>query len=447
MSNVYIPKIMTELPGPISRRLIESDERFVSQSYTREFPSVLDRAEGSYVWDVDGNCFLDFHSGIGVCSTGNVHPKVVEAIKTQAERGIHFASADFYHSLAGKLAERLAQILPGDDNKRTFFTNSGTESVEAAIKVAKYSTGRHRFIAFINAFHGRSLGSLSLTCSKKTQRLHFHPMMDGVTHVFYPYCYRCPINLEYPKCDFACVDLIEDEYLTKVCPAEEVAAIFVEPIQGEGGYIVPPDGYFKRLKSLCDKYGILLIADEVQSGMGRTGKWFCIEHFDVEPDVMTLAKGIASGMPLGACIAKSEVMDWEPGSHASTFGGNPVSCAAALATIDIIESDLLANAREIGDYILARFRDFQRDSEIIGDVRGKGLMIGVEIVEDKESKKRAPELSKAIVREAFRNGLMLLTCGTNSLRILPPLSISKDAVDQGLAILFDAINTIEKERR
>ncbi len=446
MANIHAPAIVTELPGPNSRRLIESDEKFVSHSYTRMFPTVLDRGDGSYIWDVDGNCFVDFHSGIGVCSTGNVHPKVVDAIKDQAEKGVHFASADFYHGLIGKLAEKLAEIAPGDNNKRVFFGNSGTESVEAAIKVAKYSTGRHRFIAYINAFHGRTLGSLSLTCSKKEQRLHFHPMMDGVTHVFYPYCYRCPVNLEYPKCDFACIDLIEDEYLTKVCPAEEVAAVFVEPIQGEGGYIVPPDGYFKRLKEMCDKYGILLISDEVQSGMGRTGKWFAIEHYDVEPDVIAVAKGIASGMPLGACVAKSEVMDWGPGAHASTFGGNPVACAAALATIDVIEQELLVNAREIGDYILSQVREFQKESEIVGDVRGKGLMIGVEIVKNRETKERAPDLSKMIMREAFRNGLMLLTCGPNSLRILPPLSISKETVDQALPILLDAIRTVQKKR-
>lgn len=447
MSSVYGAKIVTELPGPKSRKLIENDETFVSQSYTRVFPTVLDRAEGSYIWDVDGNCFIDFHAGIGVCSTGNVHPKVLAAIKAQAEKGIHFASADFYHEMVGKLAEKLSDISPGNGNKRTFFTNSGTESVEAAIKLAKYATGRSRFLAYVGCFHGRTMGSLALTCSSKIQRTGFHPMMPGVTHVSYPYCYRCPINLQYPSCNLQCADMIEDIYLKQVCPGEEVAAFFVEPIQGEGGYVVPPDDYFSRIKQICEKYGILFVSDEVQAGMGRTGKWFCIEHYDVEPDVITSAKGIASGMPLGAAIASSELMSWEPGAHSSTFGGNPVSCAAALATLDIIENELLANAKKMGDYLMSRLRDFQKDSEIIGDVRGKGLMIGMEVVKDRETRERAPELANEIIMECFRHGLMMLTCGPNSLRVLPPLSISKDAVDQGLDILFEAVRTIEKEPR
>ncbi|MCK4655380.1 MAG: aminotransferase class III-fold pyridoxal phosphate-dependent enzyme, partial [candidate division Zixibacteria bacterium] len=267
------------------------------------------------------------------------------------------------------------------------------------------------------------------------------------THVFYPYCYRCPINLEYPSCNLQCVDMVEDIYLKQVCPGEEVAAFFVEPIQGEGGYVVPPDDYFGRIKEICEKYGILFVSDEIQAGMGRTGKWFCIEHYGVEPDVITSAKGIASGMPLGAAIASSELMSWEPGAHSSTFGGNPVSCAAALATLDIIENELLANAQKMGDYLMSRLRDFQKDSEIIGDVRGKGLMIGMEVVKDRETKERAPELANEIIMECFRHGLMMLTCGPNSLRVLPPLSISKEAIDQGLDILFESIRTIEKEPR
>lgn len=447
MSDVGAPKIVTELPGPRSRKLIENDEGYVSQSYTRAFPSVLDRAEGSYLWDVDGNCFIDFHAGIGVCSTGNVHPKVVAAIKAQAERGIHFSSADFYHELIGRLAVRLSDIASGNGRKRAFFTNSGTESIEAAIKLAKYSTGRSRFLAYLNCFHGRTIGSLSLTCTTKVQRAGFHPMMPGVTHVPYAYCYRCPINLKYPSCNLQCVSMIEDIYLKQVCPGEEVAAFFVEPIQGEGGYVVPPDDYFTRIKEICERYGILLISDEIQSGMGRTGRWFCIEHYSVEPDVIAIAKGIASGMPLGAMVASADLMSWEPGAHSSTFGGNPVSCAAALATLEIIEDGLIENAREIGDYLISHLREFQRDSEIVGDVRGKGLMIGVEIVKDRETKERAPEFAKEITMECFRHGLMLLRCGPNTLRIVPPLSISKETVDQGLDILFEAIRTIEKEPR
>lgn len=445
--SAHAPNIVTELPGPRSRKLIESDEVFVSQSYTRAFPSVLDRAEGSYIWDVDGNCFIDFHAGIGVCQTGNVHPKVVAAIKAQVEKGIHFSSADFYHELVGRLAEKLSEIVPGHGGKRSFFTNSGTESIEAAIKLAKYSSRRSRFLAYVNCFHGRTIGSLSLTCSSLVQRARFHPMMPGVTHVPYAYCYRCPINLEYPSCSLQCVDMVEEVYLNHVCPGEEVAAFFAEPIQGEGGYVVPPDDYFAKIKSLCEKYGILFISDEVQAGMGRTGKWFAIEHYGVEPDVTAIAKGIASGMPLGAVVASPDLMSWKQGAHSTTFGGNPVSCAAALATLDIIEEGLIENARRIGDYLVAQLRDFQKDSEIVGDVRGKGLMIGVEIVKDRATRERAPELAKEITMECFRHGLMMLTCGPNVLRILPPLSVSMETADQGLEILFQAITAIEKEPR
>jgi 4-aminobutyrate aminotransferase len=447
MTNSHSPKIITELPGPNSRRLIENDEKFVSQSYTRIFPTVLDKGDGCYVWDVDGNCFIDFHAGIGVTATGNVHPKVVDAIKAQAEKGIHFASADFYHEPVGELADKLSKISPGDKPKRTFFANSGAEAVEAAIKLTKYATGKSRFIAFIDAFHGRTIGAVSLTCSKKNQRVNFHPMMPGVTHVPYPYCYRCPINLKYPSCDLQCADMIEDIYLDRVAPAEEVAAFFAESIQGEGGYVVPPDDYFKKIREICDRHGILLVSDEIQSGMGRTGKWFCIEHYGVVPDVITVAKGIASGMPLGACIAPRDMMSWEPGAHSSTFGGNPISCAAAIVTLDIIESELLENARVQGEYILAKLNDLMQESEIVGDVRGKGLMIGVEIVKDRETKERGKKLAHDIIMECFRNGLMVLTCGPNSLRILPPLSISRGTIDQGLDILFESIRRVEKESR
>jgi 4-aminobutyrate aminotransferase len=447
MSGIYSPRIITELPGPNSRKLIENDDKYVSQSYTRIFPAVLDRADGSYIWDVDGNCFVDFHAGIGVCSTGNVHPEVRAAIERQVAKGIHFASADFYHEMVGELAGRLARIAPGDDLKRVFFSNSGTEAVEAAIKLAKYATGRSRFLAYVSCFHGRTIGSLSLTCSSRVQRARFHPMMPGVTHVPYPYCYRCPINLDYPSCNLQCADMVEEVCLKQVCPGEEVAAFFTEPIQGEGGYVVPPDNYFGKIKKICEKYEILFVSDEIQAGMGRTGRWFCIEHYGVEPDVITSAKGIASGMPLGATIAQSDLMNWEPGAHSSTFGGNPVSCAAALATLGIIESELLENAERMGEYLMSQARDFQKGSEIVGDVRGKGLMIGVEIVADRATRERAPKLANEIVMECFRHGLMILTCGPNTLRLIPPLSITKETIDQGLDILFEAIRTIEKEPR
>ena len=440
------PKIKTDLPGPKSKKLIAYDEKFVSQSYTRAYPVVIDHANGAYLWDVDGNCFIDFHSGIGVCSTGNCHPKVVEAVKKQAEKSLHIASADFYHEPVGKLAEKLSQIAPGKDAKRTFFSNSGTEAVEAAFKLARYNKRKPRTIAFIGAFHGRTMGSLSLTCSKLNQRRYFAPMVPEVTHVPYAYCYRCPFNLTYPKCDIACVKFIDEEILQKVAPADEVAAIFVEPIQGEGGYIVPPPEYLPRLKALAQKYGILFIADEVQSGMGKTGKMFAMNHWNVTADVVVVAKALASGLPLGACIASKELMSWEPGSHSTTFGGNPIACAAALVTIELLENGLMKNAAKMGDYIMKHLKRMMNQYETIGDVRGKGLMIGIEFVKNRKTKERAPELSNEIANECFRNGLMLLTCGKNAVRFIPPLIISQDTVDQALEIFEKAVKKVQAHK-
>jgi 4-aminobutyrate aminotransferase len=446
MNSSRCPQIKTKLPGPNSKKLIAKDERYVSHSYTRIYPVVIEKANGAYMWDVDGNCFIDFHSGIGVCSTGNCHPRVVAAIKKQAELSVHVASADFYHRPVGKLAEKLATLAPGKYPKRVFFTNSGTEAVEAAFKLARYDKRKPRNIAFIGAFHGRTMGSLSLTCSKMNQRRCFAPLVPEVTHVPYAYCYRCPFNLSYPKCDIACVNFIEEEILHKVAPADEVAAIFVEAIQGEGGYIVPPPEFLPRLKALAHKYGILLVADEVQSGMGKTGKMFAVEHWNVVPDIITVAKALASGLPLGACISSRELMSWEPGSHSTTFGGNIIACVSALATIELLENGLMKNAQKMGDYIMKHLKRMMHDYEIIGDIRGKGLMIGIEFVRDRHTKERAIEESNEIANECFRNGLMLLTCGKNSIRFIPPLIIGQDTVDQALEIFEKAVAKVQKHK-
>ena len=447
MVSYRCPRIKTRLPGPRSKTMIGRDEKFVSQSYTRAYPVVLSHALGAYLWDVDGNCFIDFHTGIGVCSTGNCHPQVVEAIRKQAEKAIHIPSADFYHEPVGKLAVNLSQIVPGDYPKRTFFSNSGAEAIETGFKLARYNQRRPRTIAFINGFHGRTMGALSLTCSKLNQRRYFAPLVPEVTHVPYAYCYRCPFNLTYPKCDVACVKFIEEEILQKVAPADEVAAMVVEPIQGEGGYIVPPPAYLGRLKALAEKYGILLIMDEIQSGMGKTGKMFAMEHWKVTADIVVVAKALASGMPLGACIASRKLMSWEPGSHSTTFGGNPIACAAALVTIELIQNGLMQNARRMGNYIMEHLKKMMKRYEIMGDVRGKGLMIGIEFVKSKRTKEPAPELCDRIAYECFRNGLMLLTCGQNVIRFIPPLIVSQHTVDQALDIFEKAVKKIQSSRR
>ena len=447
MASYRCPKIKTKLPGPKSKKLIARDERFVSQSYTRAYPAVLSHAEGAYMWDVDGNCYIDFHTGIGVCSTGNCHPKVVEAIKEQAGKAIHIPSADFYNEPVGKLAEKLSEIVPGKERKKTFFSNSGTEAVETGFKLARYNRKRPRTIAFINGFHGRTMGSLSLTCSKGTQRRYFAPLVPEVTHVPYAYCYRCPFNLTYPKCDFACVKFIDEEILQKVAPAEEVAAIVVEPIQGEGGYVIPPLGYLPKLKALADKYGILLIMDEIQSGMGKTGKMFAMEHWNVTADIVVVAKALASGVPLGACVASRKLMSWEPGAHSTTFGGNPIACAASLATIELIENGLMRNAARMGKYIMKHLEEMMKRYSIIGDVRGKGLMIGIEFVKNRKTKEAAPDLADRIAYECFRNGLMLLTCGKSVIRFIPPLVIDQHTVDQALDIFEKAVKTIQSKKR
>ncbi|MCS6993261.1 MAG: acetyl ornithine aminotransferase family protein [Anaerolineales bacterium] len=433
------------LPGPKARALVERDEAVISPSYPRDYPFVMDYGKGVWLWDVDGNRFLDFMAGIAVNSTGHSHPEVVKAIQEQAEKFIHISS-DFYHVKMIELAEKLDEIAPMQEQAVTFLTNSGTEAVETAIKLARYHTGRSNFIGFTGGFHGRTMGAVTFTASKSTYHRGFYPLMNGVTHAPFPNPYR-PILDCKPGEDYgeAVVRYIEDQIFRQIVPAEEVAGILVEPIQGEGGYIVPPPGFFPALRKLCDKYDILLIADEVQSGMGRTGKWWAIEHFGVEPDILTSAKGIASGVPLGACIARKSIMTWERGAHGNTYGGNPLACAAGLKTIELLEREYIQNAAEVGEYALDALQEIAARHPSIGDVRGIGLMIGVEFVKDRESKDYAPELRDAVVHRAFERGLLLLGCSKSVIRIAPPLCISKAEVDEGLEIFEEAVTLAEQE--
>lgn len=433
------PRLLTSLPGPKAKQLIQLDQDYVSPSYTRMYPLVVDRAKGLWVEDVDGNEFLDFTSGIAVCATGHCHPQVVDAIKRQADRLLHMSGTDFYYTSQIRLSRKLADLAPGKGAHKVYFGNSGAEAVEAGFKLARWHTKRELNIAFYGAFHGRTMGALSLTASKTVQKRNYHPFVPGITHIPYAYCYRCPYQLVYPECDVYCVRWIEDTLFRTTLPPEEVAAIIVEPIQGEGGYIVPPPDYHERLKAIADRYGILYMVDEVQSGMGRTGKMFAIEHFGVEPDITALAKGIASGMPLGAMVARADIMDWEAGSHASTFGGNPLSCEAALATIDMLETCLMDNAEDMGNRLVGDLRTLQQSFECMGDVRGKGLMVAVELVRDRETREPERELRGEIIAHAFQRGLLLLGCGENSIRFCPALTVTEDEIDTSLAIFEEAV--------
>jgi 4-aminobutyrate aminotransferase len=434
-----------KLPGPKAKALIERDGEVVSPSYPRGYPFVMDHGKGVEVWDVDGNRYLDFMSGIAVLATGHAHPKVVKAIQEQAEKFIHISS-DFYHEPWIELAEKLNEIAPFEEQAVSFLTNSGTEAVETAIKLARYHSGRMNFIGFTGAFHGRTMGAVTFTASKPTYHGGFYPLMNGVVHAPYPNPYRRVVESR-PNEDYgeAVVRYIEDEILGHILPADEVAAVLVETIQGEGGYIIPPAGFFPALRKLCDKHEILLIVDEVQCGMGRTGKWWAIEHFGVEPDMVLAAKGIASGMPLGACIARKSVMDWEHGTHGSTYGGNPIACAASLATIDLIEKEYMENAVEVGQYANDALQEIAVRHRSMGEVRGLGLMIGVEFVKDKATKESAKEISDRVVDLAFERGLLMLACGKSTIRIAPPLSIKKSEIDEGLEMFEDAITRAEDE--
>lgn len=433
-----VPDIRTPLPGPKSRALIELDEQYTSPSYTRAYPLAVARGLGAMIEDLDGNRFLDFNAGIAVCATGHCHPRIVAAIRDQSEKLLHMSGTDFYYPPQARLAEKLAQLAPGKAPKRVFFTNSGTEAVEAAIKLARYHTGRSHVIGFYGAFHGRTLGSLSLTSSKVIQRRRFGPLLPCFSHISYPNCYRCPENTKGQPCCLKCLDELEQLFRHTV-PPEEVAAIFVEPIQGEGGYLVPPPEFHPRLREITQQHGILYVADEVQSGMGRTGKMLAVEHWDIEPDIICLAKGIASGMPLGAIVASEETMNWPRGSHASTFGGNPISCQAALETIALLEEDLIDNAARMGDFLMSRLAQLKTCHPSMGDIRGRGLMVGVEMVAEGETRQPAPELRDALIDRCFHKGLLLLGCGTNTIRFCPPLIISREDVETAVTILDQAL--------
>ena len=430
------PDIRTPLPGPQARAIVERDRAAVSPSYTRSYPFVMARGEGAVVEDVDGNLFLDCAAGIAVASTGHSHPDVVAAITDQAQRFLHMSGTDFYYEPQVRLAEEVGAIAPIRQPVRSFFGNSGTEANEAAIKLARYQSGRFNLIAFLGSFHGRTLGSLALTSSKVVQRRGFGPMMPGVFHAPYANCYRCPVGLQPESCAAECLRFIEDQLLVHLVSPDEVAAVIVEPIQGEGGYVVPPAVFHERLRELTRRHGMLLIIDEVQSGMGRTGRMFAIEHFGIEADIVTIAKGIASGLPLGIMSAQSDLMTWPPGAHASTFGGNPVSCAAALATLEILRQGLVRNADEVGRHLMGRLRALMDKHPLIGDVRGRGLMIGVELVRDRQTKERATTERDRIVQEMFKRGVLILGAGANALRFAPPLVLTKSQADT-IADVFD----------
>jgi 4-aminobutyrate aminotransferase len=425
----HLPHLLTSLPGPKAKAIIERDQQVISPSYTRAYPLVAARGEGAMVEDPDGNRFLDFAAGIAVVATGHCHPQVVQAIQDQAARLIHMSGTDFYYENMVQLAERLARLVPGGVPHRVHFGNSGTEAIEAALKLARYHTGRTQFIAFLGAFHGRTMGSLALTASKSRQKKGFFPMMPGVHHMPYADCYRCSYGKTPDSCAVECVEAIETELFRTALPPEDCAAIFVEPVQGEGGYIVPPKKFFDALRALADDYGILLVFDEVQSGMGRTGKMFACEHFDVVPDIIALAKGIASGLPLSATIARADIMTWPQGAHASTFGGNPVAVAAALATIDLLEKELMANAASVGAHLMDKLRPLPQRFPHVGQVRGLGLMIGIELVTDQKTKERAIKLRDQVIQMCFERGLLVLGAGPNSIRLCPPLVITKQQAD------------------
>jgi 4-aminobutyrate aminotransferase len=439
------PDIKTALPGPRAKAIIDRDRQFVSPSYTRDYPFVIARGEGAVVEDVDGNLFLDCAAGIAVNSTGVSHPDVVKAITEQAQKFIHMSGTDFYYEPQVRLAEGLAAIVPIDGPVRSFFGNSGTEATEAAIKLARYYTKRQNIVAFFGAFHGRSLGSLSLTASKAIQRRGFGPLIPGVYHAPFPNPYR--FNGSADQCAAECLAFITDQIFVHLCAPDEVAAIVVEPIQGEGGYVVPPKAFLQGLRELATQHGIVLVVDEVQSGMGRTGKMFASEHFDLDADVVNIAKGIASGLPLGVTCARAEIMSWPPGAHASTFGGNPVSCAAANATITLLKASLVANAAAVGAHLLDGLRELQKKHPLIGDVRGKGLMIGIELVRDRQTKERAVDERNALVQAMFRRGVLVLGAGKNAIRLAPPLVLSQPQADAVLKVFDEAVAEVSTPAR
>jgi 4-aminobutyrate aminotransferase len=439
-----LPRLLMSLPGPNAKRVVEQDAKYVSPSYTRDYPLVAKRGHGAMVEDVDGNTFLDFAAGIAVCATGHCHPEVVAAIQKQAAELIHMSGTDFYYEHLPQFAAKLGAISPGAEAKRVYFGNSGAEAIEAAIKLVKYHTKRDKLIAFHGAFHGRTMGALSLTASRAVQRKGFGTLLSGVFHMPYPETYRGTYGVRPEHATEDCLSYLENELFRRRVDPEEVAGIFIEPIQGEGGYILAPAEFLQGLQKICRKYGILLVADEVQSGMGRTGKWWAVDHAGVEPDIICTAKGIASGMPLSAVIARASVMNWKPGAHASTFGGNPVCIAAALATVRLLEDKYMANAKRVGEFILRETADWTARFKNVGEVRGRGLMIGIEFVRDQKTKEKAPDLRNRLIQLAFHKGLLVLGSGDTTLRFCPPLVVDEEQADFAVRTLEECIREAEK---
>lgn len=441
------PKIVVTPPGPKAKKIVERDARYISPSFGRAYPLVVKKAEGCIVTDVDGNEFIDMNSGLAVTNVGHSNPKVLKAIHEQADKFLSYSYTDFFYENYIDLGEQLHEIVPGKYEKKFFYCNSGAEANEATIKVARWHTKRPGILAYISSFHGRTMGAVSLTASKPAQRRYFSPFIPGVEHIFYPYCYRCPFHLECPSCNFYCIDYIEEYLFNKYVPPEDVGLLIAEPIQGEGGYVVPPKEYFPKLKKMLDKYGILFAVDEVQSGMGRTGKWFAIENFGVVPDILTIAKGIAAGLPLGVMASRADLQDWTPGSHASTFGGNPVACAAAIAVInEIKEHKMLDNAKKQGNHIMKRLNEIKQIHPMVGDVRGIGLMCGVELIKDQKTKEPAKQETEDVMMDCFRKGIALVNCGQSVIRLMPPLIITQELVDKSLDQLEMSIGEVEKSK-
>lgn len=443
--SIHYPKIVVEPPGPRALKIISEDSKFLMQSFIRWYPLVIEKGYGAVVVDVDGNEYIDLNAGIAVCSIGHCHPRLVEAIEKQARKFQHYSITDFLYEPAVTLAKEIIKITPGNYSKKVFYSNSGAEAIEASMKIARgYFKGlRPYIISYIGSFHGRTFGALSLTSSKPIQRKWFYPFVPCIEHIPYPYCYRCPWRQEYPSCNYYCIDFIDEYYLQKYIPPDEVCAIVAEPIQGEGGYIVPPPDYWIKIKRLCEKYGILLIDDEVQAGMGRTGKWFSIEHWNISPDIIAIAKGVAGGLPLGVTVGREEIMSLPKGAHASTFGGNPISCAAALAVIDVIRDErLLENSSRLGEKTIKRLNELMDKYEIIGDVRGKGLMIGVELVKNKRSKEPAVKEMEEVVLKCFKKGVVVIGAGKSTIRIAPPLIITEELLMKAIDIIEEALREV-----
>ncbi len=436
-------RIKVSPPGPRARRIISKDEKFIATA-TKTSPIAAKRAKGAIIEDVDENTYIDFTSGVGVVNTGHCHPKIVEAVQKQAEELMHFAGTDFYYDVQNELAEQLVRITPGKFDKKVFFTNSGTESNECAIKLARWSTNRSRFIAFISAFHGRTIGSLSLTASKPVHRGRYFPAMPGVIHIPYAYCYRCRYKMEYPECDVWCAKILDEVYFKTFVPSDEVAALFFEPVQGEGGYIVPPKEFVQEIRKITNKHGIPIVDDEVQAGFGRTGKMFAIEHFDVEPEIITIAKGMGSGMPIGACVFNAKYDFGVSGAHSNTYGGNLLACASALATIDVIKKEKLAErAARLGKMVSKRLKEMKEKYKLIGDTRGIGLMQAVELVKSRKTKAPAAKEADKILEHCYKNGLILLPCGFSGIRFIPPLVIKKEELNEGLDIFESALKVVK----